>query len=157
MRIESAFFGMRFLCSPGEIHQVETLQARRLSYVVPDLLRRMTNIATPLGQLCRKASGLLADPTDCALIPGDRLGLCDLDTPAAVLFPPKLGDDAEPDKRVVHVLSQSFRSHRELDPRVSAHRIDGPIAAHQNLDELQQPIAIPLPHTRREPLLISQL
>src|ERR1700716_2792967 len=57
----------------------------------------------------------------------------------------------------MHVMGETFRSNRELDPWVSTHCINSSVAAHQDLDELGQPLAIPPPNTRWKALRVRKL
>src|SRR6267378_1581517 len=57
----------------------------------------------------------------------------------------------------MHVMGETFRSDRELDPRISTHRINGSVAAHEDFDELGQALAIPPPNTCRKTLRVRKL
>src|SRR6266851_2400827 len=117
----------------------------------------MADVAPAVRQLGRESARFFANPSNLVLISanGDRLG--DLDTPAAIFLLPELGDDPEPDERVMEVQGQALRRHCKLDSRIAAHRVDGAIAAHQHLDELAQSVAIPAPYTIRKALRVRPL
>src|SRR5712691_4298740 len=106
----------------------------------------MADVAPTVRQLGRESARFFANPSNLGLISanGDRLG--DLDTPAPIFLLPELGDDPEPDKRVMQVQGQALRCHCKLDSWIAAHRVNGAIAAHQHLDELAQSVAIPAPN-----------
>src|ERR1700730_7729454 len=70
---------------------------------------------------------------------------------------PELRDDPESDKRVMQVLSQTFARHCELDPWIPRYRVNGPVAAHENLQDLSQARAIPFPYASRKALVSRKL
>src|SRR6266852_7216122 len=117
----------------------------------------MADVAPTVRQLGRESARFFANPSNLGLISanGDRLG--DLDTPAPIFLLPELGDDPEPDKRVMQVQGQALRCHCKLDSWIAAHRVNGAIAAHQHLDELAQSVAVPAPDAIRESFLSRPL
>src|SRR5712691_3295978 len=58
---------------------------------------------------------------------------------------------------MVHVLGQALGRDRKFDSWVAAHGVHGPVAAHQYLDELAQPVAVPAPDAIRESLFGRRL
>src|SRR5712691_40872 len=112
----------------------------------------MADVAPAVRQLGRESARFFANPSNLGLISanGDRLG--DLDTPAPIFLLPELGDDPEPDKRVMQVQGQALRCHCKLDSWIAAHRVNGAIAAHQ--PKLLQPgrewVRLTSARTRRE-------
>src|SRR5689334_8837853 len=74
-----------------------------------------------------------------------------------MLLSPELGDDSESHERVVEILGQALRGHRELDPWIAAHRIDRSVAAHEGANELGQPRPVPFPRAIRKAFGVCEL
>src|SRR5437879_5156910 len=157
MQVEPSDARVRLTRLARDLDQGQPPMLSRESHVGPDLLRQMAHIRASTRQFAGESPGLFADPTDLGLIATDRGRLRDLHSPAAVFLLPELGHDPEPDKSVMHVLREAFGRDCKLDSWIAAHGVHRAVAAHEDLDELSEPLTVPPPRAIREALLSGSL